>query len=261
MPGEAPDRLERRRLLTVYGRKAVLEALEDPGLECRCLHLASSNRAGGILRDIVTRSRERGVPERQHSREELARISRNGRQDQGVALDVFCPRMRALESYLDALDGSEAPARILALDGVTNPQNMGMALRSATAAGLTAILYADRGNPALGPLVIKASAGTVFRAPLLRCPTIGAATEALLQRGFTLYRLRADAPQTLWEATIRDRALFVLGGETEGITDALRTLPGVDLAIPMANGVESLNVAVSAALVAFHLAGADQRER
>lgn len=239
--------------MTVYGRNAVLEALGDATLDARCLHLAKSNKPGGVLRMIQDAATRRGIETRLHTREELARISRNGRQDQGVALDIRCPAMRALETYLSELEASapDTPQRILALDGVTNPQNMGMALRSATAAGMTGVLYADRGNPALGPLVIKASAGTVFNAPILRCSGLPDAARALLDRSFTLYRLDAGGGADLWSADIASRALFVLGSETNGLSDDLRVLPGIDLSIPMTNGVESLNVAVAAALVAF----------
>ncbi|MDP5052810.1 MAG: 23S rRNA (guanosine(2251)-2'-O)-methyltransferase RlmB, partial [Congregibacter sp.] len=148
------DRQERRRFLTVYGRKAVLEALGDRHMDCRILHLAASNRRGGVLDEIEDMARRKGLECREHSREELARISRNGRQDQGVALDVYCPAMRDLEDYVGALGNGAAdgppgpPQRLLALDGVTNPQNMGMVIRSAAAAGIDGVLYADRGNPA-----------------------------------------------------------------------------------------------------------------
>lgn len=245
-----PDRQERRRFLTIYGRKAVLEALDDQGMDCRILHLAKSNRSGGVLKDIQRSAQARGVENREHSREELARISRNGRQDQGVALDVYCAQMRELEDYQSSL--SQHGQRILALDGVTNPQNMGMVIRSAAAAGVDGVLYADRGNPALGPLVIKASAGTVFRAPLLRCQSIAEGAASLVDAGFQMYRLQAQGHRSLFDGqAFADRALFVLGGESNGISEALSALPGEDLAIPMANGVESLNVAVSGALVAY----------
>jgi 23S rRNA (guanosine2251-2'-O)-methyltransferase len=245
-----PQRQERRRFLTVYGRKAVLEALQDPHLDCRILHLAQSNRSGGVLRDIQEQAAARGLDTRTHSREALARISRNGKQDQGVALDVYCPAMRELEDYLTTL--GDAPQRLLALDGVTNPQNVGMVIRSAAAAGVDGLLYADRGNPALGPLVIKASAGTVFRAPLLRCTTVADACDTLIAQGFTLYRLEASGQRQLFaNPAFAQRSLFVLGGESDGISKAVVALPGEGIAIPMANGVESLNVAVSAALVAF----------
>ncbi|MFK8043184.1 TrmH family RNA methyltransferase [Congregibacter sp.] len=248
-----PQRQERRRFLTVYGRNAVLEALEDPQMDCRILHLAKSNRSGGVVKEIRRAAQSRGLDYREHSREELARISRNGRQDQGVALDVYCPAMRELDDYLTTLNTlSDAPQRLLALDGVTNPQNMGMVIRSAAAAGVTGVLYADRGNPALGPLVIKASAGTVFRAPLLRCQSITQASRALCDSGFELYRLQAKGSRSLFDGSgFSRRALFVLGGESHGISKELSELPGENLSIPMQNGVESLNVAVSGALVAY----------
>jgi len=245
-----PDRQERRRFLTVYGRKAVLEALRDRQMDCRILHLAKSNRSGGVLQDIQDAALANGLECREHSREELARISRNGRQDQGVALDVYCPQMRELDDYIEGL--TSAPQKLLALDGVTNPQNMGMVIRSAAAAGIEGVLYADRGNPALGPLVIKASAGTVFKAPLLRCQTLLQACNSLCHNGFELYRLQAKGKRTLFDKKgFADRALFVLGGESDGISRELSALPGENLSIPMANGVESLNVAVSGALVAY----------
>lgn len=256
----AARRAKFRRQLTIYGRKAVLEALLDPTLDCRTLHLADSNRPGRALNELLDAADRRGVARRDHSREALSRISRNGRQDQGVALDIACPRMRELTDYLAALDkpaGPDAgdPQRLIALDGVTNPQNLGMVLRSATAAGVTGILHADRGNPALGPLVIKTSAGTLFRAPVLRCARIDEAARACVSAGFQLYRLQAGGSTNLFTARFAARALFVLGGESEGLSAALQSLPGEDLHIPMAAGVESLNVAVSAALVAYAAAG------
>ncbi|MFK7831153.1 MAG: TrmH family RNA methyltransferase [Congregibacter sp.] len=248
-----PDKRERRSLLTVYGRNAVLEAMQDRSLECRTLHLASSNRSGGSIRDISVLAERLQLDTRTHTREALARISRNGRQDQGVALDIYCPQMRDVQDYINGLRNTTSE-RLLALDGVTNPQNMGMAIRSAAAAGIHGVLYAERGNPALGPLVIKASAGAVFRAPLLRCASVAGALGQLADAGFALYRLQADSAESLYEKQeYAQRSIFVLGGETHGVSEAVSALPGKNIAIPMAKGVESLNVAVSAALLCYEL--------
>lgn len=239
-----------RRMLTVYGRKPVLEALRDSQLDCRTLHLAVSNRDDAAIREMRELASQRGLELRQHTRQELSRISRNGRQDQGAAIDVLCPHFQELEAFLAALP-PERPARLLALDGVTNPQNVGMVVRTARAAGIDGLLYADRGNPALGPLVIKASAGTLYQAPILRCPAIPEAAAQCVRAGFTLYTLEAGAERCLFSSPIAARSLFVLGGETEGLSTALRALPHTGLSIPMQAGVESLNVAVSAALVCY----------
>lgn len=239
-----------RRMLTVYGRKPAMEAMRDPDLDCRILHLASSNREDGLIRELRALASQRGMEVREHDRAALSRISRNGKQDQGVALDVLCPGFQSLDTFLGSLK-PDGRTRLLAFDGVTNPQNMGMSLRSARGAGVDGVLYADHGNPALGPLVIKASAGTIYSAPLLRCERIASAAGACLDAGFTLYTLEANAARSLFTTDFADRSLFILGGETEGVSAETRSLAHTALSIPMAEGVESLNVAVSAALVSY----------
>ena len=216
------------RLLTVYGRKAVRDVLLDDTLQCHTLHLASSNRAGGIVGEIRALAGRRGVPLREHSRETLSRISKNGRQDQGVALDVLCPAFASVQDYLAG--GPRQPARLLALDGILLPR---------------------RGNAALGPLVIKASAAAVFRAPVLSCGALDQALQQCRDAGAEICVLAGDAPETLFAHRPGPFCVYVLGNESEGVSAASAALAQRRLSIPMANGVESLNVAVAASLVAF----------
>ena len=237
-----------RGMLTVYGRKSVLEALRDSALSCHALHLAESNRDSGIIRDLLSLAEQRAIPVQRHSREALSRISRNGRQDQGVAADIVCPAFRELGDYLA---GSSSGRRLLALDGVTNPQNAGMIIRSAVAAGVDGIIYPDRGTAGLGPLLIKASVGTVFRAPLLRCERLLPALQACADDGFSVFYLDGNATASLFDPRPETDLVYVMGGETDGVSAGVRELATGGLAIPMSNGVESLNVAVSAALVAY----------
>jgi 23S rRNA (guanosine2251-2'-O)-methyltransferase len=237
------------RMLTVYGRKAVLEALQDDALPCHALHLADSNRDEGIISELLALAARRGIPVRRHSRAELARISRNGRQDQGVAADILCPAFSSLEDLLQS--AGDKPQRLLALDGVTNPQNLGMIIRSATAGDIDGILLARRGNAALGPLVIKASAGTVYRAPIITCEALAPALAQCQSHGFQVFTLDATAPESLFEHRSGARSIFVLGNESTGVSAAVTSLADRRLSIPMRHGVESLNVAVTAALVAF----------
>ncbi len=238
------------RMITVYGRKPVLETLRDPTLECHAVHLADSNRGGGIIAEIEHAAGAREIPVRRHTRAALSRISRNGRQDQGVAVDVVCPGFTGLEHYLGSLP-SRGRQRLMALDGITNPQNLGMLLRSATAAGIEGILWSARGNAALGPLVIKASAGIVYRAPIIRCEALAPALSACREHGFEVCGLSADASLSLFEHRPRDRCIYVLGNESTGLSGDVCELADTSLCIPMANGVESLNVAVTASLIAY----------
>ena len=250
MPEQSDSAWHPSRGLTLYGRKPALEALQDPALTIHCLHLAESNRPAGIIAQIIAEAERRGVAIRHHDRQALSRISKNGRQDQGVALDVVCPRFMSLEAFIDAAKG---PQTILALDGLTNPQNVGMIIRSAVAAGIDGVLYPKRGIASLGPLVIKASAGNIFRAPLIRCESTVAAVTTLKSEGYQVAILEASATASLFEFSTTGDVVAVLGGESEGIGREVEALADTRLSIPMGNGVESLNVAVTAALVAFQL--------
>lgn len=242
--------------LTLYGRKPALEALSDHSLAVHCVHLASSNRPGGIIAEITRLAERRGITIRHHDKQALSRISKNARQDQGVALDVLCPRFRRVE---DLATSNVTQARVLALDGITNPQNVGMIVRSAVAAGIDGLLYPKRGVAALGPLVIKSSAGTVFKAPILQCATLSEGLKVLAENGFQILTLDARGPLSLYDVEPAARAVFVLGGETEGISQAAQAMSNQQVRIPMSNNVESLNVAVTAALVAFQLTAATNR--
>ncbi|QFU76157.1 RNA methyltransferase [Halioglobus maricola] len=248
--GYADKRAYFDRMLTLYGRKPALEALRDKALECHALHLAHSNREGGIVGELINAAEQRGIPVQRHSREELARISRNGKQDQGVALDVICPAFQSVGGYLDTLD-SARPQRLLALDGITNPQNLGMIVRSAAAGDIDGLLWARKGNAAPGPLVVKASAGTLYRAPVLTCPELPGALEQCQRHGFDVCTLESSAQTDLFAYQPQRHCVFVLGNETDGVSSKVSRLAQQKLSIPMNNGVESLNVAVTASLIAY----------
>ncbi len=235
----------RDTFITVYGRKPVLEVLEDADLEVDKVVLATGARDRSA-EAILAAAEARGVPVRREPADRVTRISRNGRHDQGVVADVRAPRMRDVAQL-----GEER--RVLVLDAITNPANVGMILRSATAAGLDAVVLPRRGTADLGPLVIKASAGVAFRAPILRAPTTEAALELLQDAGFALLGLEAGAPRSLFDLEPPERCAFVLGSETDGITPEARRWIHDWVAIPMAGGVESLNVAAAATLVAYAL--------
>ncbi|MEZ5572342.1 MAG: RNA methyltransferase [Halioglobus sp.] len=236
-------------MLTVYGRKPVLETLQNKSLSCFALHLAESNREAGTIAQIRELAEHLGVPIKQHSREALARISKNGKQDQGVAVDVMCPAFSSLDDFL--AKPSQLPRRLLALDGITNPQNLGMIIRSAAAGAIDGIILARKGTAALGPLVIKSSAGTVFRAPLLHCNTLTDALRQCQKQGAQVCTLEARSQHSLFQHVSPDFCVYVLGNETEGVSSEIRALSDVRVSIPMRNGVESLNVAVTASLIAY----------
>jgi 23S rRNA (guanosine2251-2'-O)-methyltransferase len=236
------------QLLTVYGRNTVLEALQEQDVPVYKLHLAKSNRSGGSLDKIIRIAEQRGIELAYHSREELSRISRNQRQDQGVALDLQCPRYGHYRDFL-----ADAPPRyqLIALDRITNPQNLGMVIRSVCASPMQGLLLPSKGCAPLSPLVIKASAGSIFHCPIYRCNDLAETLEEFITSGAQVCTLRADASESLSSFKADSPLVYVLGNETSGVSDRVADLAQHSLNIPMCNGVESLNVAVTAALLAF----------
>lgn len=229
----------------------VIEALRNPAVTVDKL-LVAENAEGRGVDELLAAARERGVAVRRVPAHRVTHLSGNGRQDQGVVADIQAPRMSTLASWLERL-GDRGDQRLLLLDGVSTPSNVGMVLRTATAAGLDGVVVPRRGSPEIGPLVVKASAGVALRAVVLREADAAAAASRLGEAGFRLYGLRAGAGRPLWEAALSDRAVFVLGGETSGIGGAVAAQVDEWLSIPLAGAVESLNVASAAAVVAFEV--------
>ncbi|WP_049721969.1 TrmH family RNA methyltransferase [Gilvimarinus polysaccharolyticus] len=236
-------------LLTVYGRKPVLEALQQPGIEVYRLHLAQSNKRGGIIDEILMAAEKRGAEIAYHDRAALARISKNAKQDQGVAVDLICQKFTTTNDFL--AKHSKQNCNLLALDGITNPQNLGMIIRSACAGNIDGIILPEKGCAQIDPLVIKASAGTVFKAPILRTTEPLATTlRKFRDAHYNVTGLSSHADQSLKSYT-GNQTIFVLGNETDGVSRAVQDACNNWVKIPMNNQVESLNVAVTAALIAF----------
>ncbi|MEU5697140.1 RNA methyltransferase [Actinosynnema sp. NPDC020468] len=235
------------RFVTVYGRKPVLEALDDPRLEVDKVLLAEGAR-GPAAREIIDAANRRGVKVQRATAQRVKVLAGNGKQDQGVLADVVAPRMLPLAAAL-----ANRPRGVLVLDGITTPANVGMILRTATAAGIEGIVVPRRGVASIDPLVVKASAGVAFRAPVLRCATAAEAAAELRAAGYPLFALDASARQTVFTADLPERAAFVLGSESFGISEDVRPHVSGWLSIPMAAGVESLNVASAAAVLCFEV--------
>lgn len=235
--------------MTVFGRKPVLEALGDGDLRVDKVVLADTAR-GPAAREIIDAAAARGVPVERASPHRVKVLAGNGKQDQGVLADIIAPRMRRLSA---ALADPTPPATVLLLDGITTPANVGMILRTATAAGIDGIVVPRRGVASIDPLVVKASAGVAFHAPVLRCYTAEEAATDLRAAGYPLFALTGTARRTIFDADIPRRAAFVLGAETAGVSAEVDARVTTHLSIPMAGGVESLNVASAAAVLCFEL--------
>ena len=256
---DRPEYLARKKkfdhMITIYGRNPVLEVLRDPSLQIYRLHLAKSNRDSSTVRELKDLAAKRDIEVALHSREQLSRISRNNKQDQGVACDIYCPGFQPYQEALKDLKNLSTADNlcIIALDSVTNPQNLGMIIRSVTASPAYGLLLPSKGSAAISPLVIKASAGTAFKGNILSCDDLEDSLKEFQKRGFKLCTLTSHNATPIKDFSVKDPIVFILGNETHGVRQSIMEMSDYRISIPMENGVESLNVAVTAALVAFNL--------
>lgn len=198
-----------------------------------------------------------GIRVEEISRQELSRYSGAARHDQGIAARVRLLRVIEVDAFIENAKGRAArdPSRLIALDGVTNSQNVGMVVRSVVGAGLDGMLWPMRGQPWINGLVVRAAAGSIFECPILLCDSLTMGLTALQAAGYFCIGLDAGADRSLFADNPSHRAVFVLGNETTGISEQVQSLLDDRRSIPMAGSIESLNVAVAAGLVCFHATG------
>ncbi len=235
------------KVLTIYGRNAVMEALEDEAVTIHKLHLSKSNKDADVLERMKEIAKKRDIEVAYHDKQSLSRISKNSKQDQGVALDIVLEHFGDESNFME----THKAYRIIALDGISNPQNLGMIIRSCAAGNVDAILLPTKGAAQISPLVIKASVGTLFKMPIIKTTNLKKTLESFKKEGADVYTLSSHASSSYKEKNYRTKTIFVLGNESEGVSKAVESICNENIAIPMQRGVESLNVAVTASLLAF----------
>ncbi len=236
------------KLLTIYGRKPVIEALEDESLKIFKLHLSTSNKETKEIKKILTLAKKRDIEIKYHSKRELSFISKNSKQDQGVALDIVMDSFYSPKEF----ESKFQSFRLLAIDGVTNPQNLGLIIRSAAAGNIDGvILSAKKTAPLVSALTIKASAGTIFKIPIIKSTSLLKSLELFKSKETTIYTLSSHSQKNYKKINYPKRAIFILGNESEGVSKEVEKLSDLSIKIPMNRGVESLNVAMSATLISF----------
>jgi len=234
-------------LLTIYGRNATLEALKESELKVYALHLSTSNKPSSKLDEMVKIAKKREIDIKYHPKDKLSFISKNKKQDQGVALDIILDNLKD-NSYLKELNSF----RVLALDGIENPQNLGMIIRSATAGNIDAIIIPKKGSASVvSPLTIKASVGTLFKMSIIQTNSLVKTLKELSNENTELISLDLKAKDNLFNLNIPKKAIFILGNESKGVSKEINELANTKVKIEMNRGVESLNVAITASLISF----------
>lgn len=229
----------------IYGQHAVLGALSNPLRKPR--RLLATPEAEATLRERFS-GPWRVTPERSE-RSRFGTFLPEDAIHQGIALLAEPLDPVALEDAIEAGDGP-----VLLLDQVTDPRNVGAALRAAAAFGAACVVLQDRHAPPETGALARAASGTLDIVPVVREVNLSRAIATLQKAGFWVMGLAGEAKRTLAEAAPRDRRVaLVLGAEDAGLRRLQRETCDELVRLPMAEGVESLNVSAAAAVALYEV--------
>ncbi len=252
----APRRMARARgdqSEIIAGRNAVLEALRA-GVPVQTAWFAHRIEADERTREIVALAGDTGAPMLEASRTDLDRIT-GGAVHQGVAIQVPPYEYAEPEDLLDAAEASGRPALVVALDGVTDPRNLGAVLRSAGAFGAHGVLVPERRSAGVTAAAWKVSAGAAARVPVARVTNLVRAIEDFRKAGLFVVGLDAGGEAALDTlAFAPDPLVLVVGSEGKGLSRLVAQKCDAIASIPIASTVESLNAGVATGIALYEVA-------
>ena len=235
----------------VAGRNSVVEALRShiPGT---ALYVGARIDSDDRVRESISMAAERGIAVLEAPRQEMDRLT-DGASHQGLALAVPPYDYAHPDDLMDA----EMPGLplIVALDGITDPRNLGAILRSAGAFGAHGVVLPARRSAGMTAAAWKTSAGAAARVRVAQATNLTRALEAYRKAGYFVIGLAADGDVELPELALSDRPLVVVvGSEGKGLSRLVTETCDQIVSIPMTSATESLNAGIAAAVTLYAIA-------
>lgn len=204
------------------------------------------------VKELSERARDLGVKPHARDRADLDRMT-GGARHQGVAARYNTPPPRS-EAELPALiEAAGNEALFLVLDGVTDPHNLGACLRSAEAAGVTAVIVTKDRAVGITATVRTASAGAADRVPFIAVTNLARAMRILKDAGVWVTGLAGEAETSIHALDFSGPIALAIGSEGEGMRRLTREACDHLARIPMRGDVESLNVSVATGIALFEV--------
>ena len=256
----------------VIGRNAVLEALRC-GVPATTLYVAARIEHDDRTREIVRLAGIHGLHLLEADRLEMDRIARSSNH-QGVVLKAQPFQYSSLAELVDRADkkarameaADSESARIaarplfIALDGVTDPQNLGAVIRSAAAFGANGVILPERRSASVNAAAWKVSAGAAAHMPVARVVNLTKALEGLKERGYYVVGLDGGGDKLVGETGFEsDPLVVVLGSEGSGLGRLVRETCDAIAGIPISSSVESLNASVAAGISLYAVSNARRK--
>ena len=232
---------------TVAGRNAVVEALRA-GIPAKELVVAVGVDVDERLNESIRLSQKMGIGIREVERRQIENMTGIANH-QGVALVV---KPFQYSSQKEIFARAKEPALFVAVDGVTDPRNIGAIARSAAAFSADGLLIPERRNASLTAAAWKTSAGAAARLPIAQITNLARSIDDAKAYGCFIVGLDGDADTTVDAMEIADQPLYVIvGSEGKGLSRLVREKCDLLISIPMSSAVESLNASVAMSIALY----------
>ena len=235
----------------IWGKHSVFETLISERAINRIwctTEIYSSEKFYTLLKELKTK----GVLIEEVSWNRLSQLT-FGASHQGVALQLACSKTISLEKLIDFSKKNSANPIILALDGITDPHNVGAIIRSAEAFDCKGIIIPQRRSAGLTGTVAKVAAGALEHLPVSRVINLNRALEQLKKNGFLVVGLSGDGQTSISMFKEKTPMVVIVGSENKGISLLTQKKCDFLLRIPLKGKTSSLNASVAAAISIFHL--------
>ena len=241
----------------VAGRNPVVECLRAM-IPTMALYVQLGVDADERVTEAVRLAADRGISVLEVGKPELDRLT-GGALHQGLALQMPPFEYAHPDDLLAAAKESTEPPLLVALDGVTDPRNLGAVIRSAAAFGANGVLLPQRRSAGVTAVAWRTSAGTAAKIPVALASNLTRVLRQYAAEGLMVVGLDADGSITVDDLSLATSPLVVVvGSEGRGLSRLVRETCDETVSIPMAAGVESLNASVAAGVV---LAEVSRRRR
>lgn len=237
----------------VTGRNSVVEALRTH-IPATTLYVAARVEMDDRVREAMKTATNRGIPILEVMRPELDRLAGEGGVHQGLALKVPpYEYAHPIELLDEVLARNETPL-LVALDGITDPRNLGAILRSTGAFGGHGVIVPQRRSVGVNSAAWKTSAGAAARVPVAMAPNLTQTLKALKERGVFVLGLDGGGDVSLPGLTWADRPIvIVVGSEGKGLSRLVAETCDAIVSIPITAATESLNAGIAASVTLYEI--------
>lgn len=236
----------------VFGLNAVMAVLEHSVESATCLYL-DERRKDQRTSELEALARNKNIKIERISRQKLNQSCPSNIQHQGVMLEKTAAQPTEKIHLKDLLEQTEGALFFLVLDGVQDPHNLGACLRSADAAGVTAVIAPKDKAVGLTPIVRKVASGAAETTPFIQVTNLARTLRELQDAGVWVIGSSGDATQSLFETEFKGSVALVMGAEGKGIRRLTRELCDELIVLPMLGAVESLNVSVATGICLYEV--------